>query len=108
MKNTRGTIEGGITGLLLQNVDPIFEEFIGKCRIYLKTMLKRKRYWNLSDCKEIGDKMEQYGIKLLAYGMNGFRDFVNKKLEKIRWFQKVTFKSAIEFLVCGLGKSNRY
>ncbi|CDF98119.1 Putative TRAP-T family tripartite ATP-independent periplasmic transporter, binding protein [Avibacterium paragallinarum JF4211] len=62
----------GITGLLLQNVDPIFG--IWEWPYLFKDNLEAKKVLTTSPiAQEIGDKMQNYGIKLLAYGMNGFR-----------------------------------
>ena len=62
-----GTIEAGITGLLLQNVDPIFG--VWEWPYLFKDNLEAKKVLESPVAKEVGDKMEQYGIKLLAYGM---------------------------------------
>lgn len=75
-----GTIEMGITGLLLQNVDPIFG--VWEWPYLFKDNNEARKVLESPVAKKIGDKMEKYGIKLLAYGMNGFRVISsNKKIE---------------------------
>jgi TRAP-type C4-dicarboxylate transport system substrate-binding protein len=76
-----GTIEMGITGLLLQNVDPIFG--VWEWPYLFKDNLEAKKVLESPVATEIGNKMENYGIKLLAYGMNGFRVISSNKCRKV-------------------------
>ncbi|SUU38557.1 TRAP dicarboxylate transporter subunit DctP [Actinobacillus seminis] len=92
-----GTIEAGITGLLLQNIDPIFG--IWEWPYLFKDNLEAKKVLESPIAKEIGDKMEKYGIKLLAYGMNGFRVISsNKKLEKFDDFKGLRLRVPLNSL----------
>lgn len=92
-----GTIEGGITGLLLQNVDPIFG--VWEWPYLFKDNTEAKKVLESPIAKEIGDKMEKYGIKLLAYGMNGFRVISsNKKLEKFDDFKGLRLRVPLNSL----------
>lgn len=49
-----GTIEGGITGLLLQNVDPIFG--VWEMPYLFKDNVEAKKYWNLRLQKKLAIK----------------------------------------------------
>ncbi len=67
-----GTIEAGITGLLLQNVDPIFG--VWEWPFLFKNNEEAQKVLTQSPiAQEIADRHEKYGIKVLAFGMNGFR-----------------------------------
>ncbi|ACA31705.1 TRAP transporter substrate-binding protein [Histophilus somni] len=99
-----GTIEGGITGLLLQNVDPIFG--VWEMPYLFKDNVEAKKVLESPIAKEIGDKMEQYGIKLLAYGMNGFRVISsNKKLEKFDDFKGLRLRVPLNSLFVDWAKA---
>lgn len=99
-----GTIEAGITGLLLQNVDPIFG--VWEWPYLFKDNLEAKKVLESPVAKEVGDKMEQYGIKLLAYGMNGFRVISsNKKLEKFDDFKGLRLRVPLNSLFVDWAKA---
>lgn len=99
-----GTIEGGITGLLLQNVDPIFG--VWEWPYLFKDNAEAKKVLESPIAKEIGDKMERYGIKLLAYGMNGFRVISsNKKLEKFDDFKGLRLRVPLNSLFVDWAKA---
>lgn len=92
-----GTIEMGITGLLLQNVDPIFG--VWEWPYLFKDNQEAKKVLESPIAKEIGNKMENYGIKLLAYGMNGFRVISsNKKIEKFDDFKGLRLRVPLNSL----------
>ncbi|MCK3655060.1 hypothetical protein A4G19_04555 [Pasteurellaceae bacterium Macca] len=92
-----GTIEAGITGLLLQNVDPIFG--VWEWPYLFKDNQEAKKVLESPIATEIGNKMENYGIKLLAYGMNGFRVISsNKKLEKFDDFKGLRLRVPLNSL----------
>lgn len=92
-----GTIEMGITGLLLQNVDPIFG--VWEWPYLFKDNAEAKKVLESPVAKEIGDKMQNYGIKLLAYGMNGFRVISsNKKIEKFDDFKGLRLRVPLNSL----------
>ncbi|MFZ7256118.1 TRAP transporter substrate-binding protein [Avibacterium avium] len=93
-----GTIEMGITGLLLQNVDPIFG--IWEWPYLFKDNLEAKKVLTTSPiAQEIGDKMQNYGIKLLAYGMNGFRVISsNKNVQKFSDFKGLRLRVPLNSL----------
>ncbi|WP_032092524.1 TRAP transporter substrate-binding protein [Necropsobacter rosorum] len=92
-----GTIEAGITGLLLQNVDPIFG--VWEWPYLFKDNEEAKRVLESPIAQEIGNKMENYGIKLLAYGMNGFRVISsNKKVEKFDDFKGLRLRVPLNSL----------
>lgn len=80
-----GTIEMGITGGLLQNADPIFG--VWELPNLFSSNEEAHRVFESEVGDEIALKMEDYGIKLLAYGMNGFRVISsNKKIEQFEDF----------------------
>ncbi|MEX4438615.1 TRAP transporter substrate-binding protein DctP [Haemophilus influenzae] len=55
---------------------------------------------------KIGQKMEKYGIKLLAYGMNGFRVISsNKKLEKFDDFKGLRLRVPLNSLFVDWAKA---
>ncbi len=55
---------------------------------------------------EIGQKMETYGIKLLAYGMNGFRVISsNKRLEKFDDFKGLRLRVPLNSLFVDWAKA---
>ncbi len=92
-----GTIEAGITGLLLQNVDPIFG--VWEWPYLFKDNQEAKKVLSSPIAKEVGDKMQNYGIKLLAYGMNGFRVISsNKKLDKFDDFKGLRLRVPLNSL----------
>ncbi|BFQ93852.1 TRAP transporter substrate-binding protein [Gallibacterium anatis] len=92
-----GTIEMGITGLLLQNVDPIFG--VWEWPYLFKDNLEAKKVLESPVATEIGNKMENYGIKLLAYGMNGFRVISsNKNVEKFSDFKGLRLRVPLNSL----------
>ncbi|OBX02568.1 TRAP transporter substrate-binding protein [Gallibacterium genomosp. 1] len=92
-----GTIEMGITGLLLQNVDPIFG--VWEWPYLFKDNLEAKKVLESPIAIEIGNKMENYGIKLLAYGMNGFRVISsNKNIEKFSDFKGLRLRVPLNSL----------
>lgn len=92
-----GTIEMGITGLLLQNVDPIFG--VWEWPYLFKDNLEAKKVLESPVATEIGNKMENYGIKLLAYGMNGFRVISsNKNIEKFSDFKGLRLRVPLNSL----------
>lgn len=92
-----GTIEMGITGLLLQNVDPIFG--VWEWPYLFKDNLEAKKVLESSIALEIGEKMQNYGIKLLAYGMNGFRVISsNKSVEKFSDFKGLRLRVPLNSL----------
>ncbi|WP_439291201.1 TRAP transporter substrate-binding protein [Lonepinella koalarum] len=92
-----GTIEMGITGLLLQNVDPVFG--VWEWPYLFKDNNEARKVFSSPVAKEVGDKMEQYGIKLLAYGMNGFRVISsNKKLEQFSDFKGLRLRVPLNSL----------
>lgn len=92
-----GTIEAGITGLLLQNVDPIFG--VWEWPYLFKNNEEAKKVLESPIAQDIGKKMENYGIKLLAYGMNGFRVISsNKKLEKFDDFKGLRLRVPLNSL----------
>lgn len=92
-----GTIEAGITGLLLQNVDPIFG--VWEWPYLFKDNQEAKKVLESPIAKDIGEKMEKYGIKLLAYGMNGFRVISsNKKIEKFDDFKGLRLRVPLNSL----------
>ncbi|MEG9499818.1 TRAP transporter substrate-binding protein [Mannheimia sp. HC-2023] len=99
-----GTIEGGITGLLLQNVDPIFG--VWEWPYLFKDNAEAKKVLESPIAQEIGEKMEQYGIKLLAYGMNGFRVISsNKKVEKFDDFKGLRLRVPLNSLFVDWAKA---
>ena len=67
-----GTIEMGITGLLLQNVNPVFGVWEWPF-LFKNNAEARKVLTDSQIAKDIMDKHAEYGIKVLAIGMNGFR-----------------------------------
>lgn len=80
-----GTIEMGITGGLLQNVDPLFG--VWELPNLFSSNEEAHKVFESEVGQDIAKKMEKYGIKLLAYGMNGFRVVSsNKKIEKFEDF----------------------
>ncbi|OBW93301.1 hypothetical protein QV01_02860 [Gallibacterium genomosp. 3] len=92
-----GTIEMGITGLLLQNVDPIFG--VWEWPYLFKDNLEAKKVLESSIAQEIGNKMQNYGIKLLAYGMNGFRVISsNKRVDKFSDFKGLRLRVPLNSL----------
>lgn len=92
-----GTIEAGITGLLLQNLDPIFG--VWEWPYLFKDNQEAKKVLESPIAKDIGEKMEKYGIKLLAYGMNGFRVISsNKKIEKFDDFKGLRLRVPLNSL----------
>lgn len=92
-----GTIEMGITGLLLQNVDPIFG--VWEWPYLFKDNLEAKKVLESSIAQEIGYKMQNYGIKLLAYGMNGFRVISsNKRVDKFSDFKGLRLRVPLNSL----------
>lgn len=99
-----GTIEAGITGLLLQNVDPIFG--VWEWPYLFKDNQEAKKVLESPIADEIGQKMEKYGIKLLAYGMNGFRVISsNKKLEKFDDFKGLRLRVPLNSLFVDWAKA---
>ncbi|MDU8925583.1 TRAP transporter substrate-binding protein [Pasteurellaceae bacterium LIM206] len=99
-----GTIEAGITGLLLQNVDPIFG--VWEWPYLFKDNQEAKKVLESPIAQEIGDKMQNYGIKLLAYGMNGFRVISsNKKLEKFDDFTGLRLRVPLNSLFVDWAKA---
>ncbi|WP_118813624.1 DctP family TRAP transporter solute-binding subunit [Haemophilus haemolyticus] len=99
-----GTIEAGITGLLLQNVDPIFG--IWEWPYLFKDNQEAKKVLESPIANKIGQKMEKYGIKLLAYGMNGFRVISsNKKLEKFDDFKGLRLRVPLNSLFVDWAKA---
>lgn len=67
-----GTIEAGITGLLLQNIDPVFG--VWEWPFMFKDNQEAQKVLTQSAiAREIADKHQKYGIKVLAFSMNGFR-----------------------------------
>lgn len=99
-----GTIEAGITGLLLQNVDPIFG--VWEWPYLFKDNVEAKKVLESPIAQEIGNKMENYGIKLLAYGMNGFRVISsNKKLEKFDDFKGLRLRVPLNSLFVDWAKA---
>lgn len=73
-----GTIEAGITGLLLQNIDPIFG--VWEWPFMFKNNEEAQKVLTQSAiAQEIADKHQKYGIKVLAFGMNGFRVISSNK-----------------------------
>lgn len=67
-----GTIEAGVTGLLLQNIDPIFG--VWEWPFMFKNNEEAQKVLTQSTiAQEIADRHQKYGIKVLAFGMNGFR-----------------------------------
>lgn len=92
-----GTIEMGVTGLLLQNIDPIFG--VWEWPFLFKNNEEAKKVLESPIATEVGTKMEKYGIKLLAYGMNGFRVISsNKKLEKFDDFKGLRLRVPLNSL----------
>ncbi len=92
-----GTIEAGITGLLLQNVNPIFG--VWEWPYLFKDNEEAKKVLESPIAQKIGNKMEDYGIKLLAYGMNGFRVISsNKKVEKFDDFKGLRLRVPLNSL----------
>lgn len=73
-----GTIEMGITGLLLQNVNPVFGIWEWPF-LFSNNEQARKILTTSAIAKEIMDKHEAYGIKVLAISMNGFRVISSNK-----------------------------
>ncbi|HEH9400331.1 TPA: TRAP transporter substrate-binding protein [Aeromonas sobria] len=68
----RGTIEGGVVGLLMQNTNPIFG--IWEWPFLFKDNQEAKKILTQSDvAKDIREKYQEYGVKVLATGVNGFR-----------------------------------
>ncbi|HHW7568356.1 TPA: TRAP transporter substrate-binding protein [Mannheimia haemolytica] len=99
-----GTIEGGITGLLLQNVDPIFG--VWEWPYLFKDNAEAKKVLESPIAQEIGEKMEKYGIKLLAYGMNGFRVISsNKKFENFDGFKGLRLRVPLNSLFVDWAKA---
>ncbi|MDO5055562.1 MAG: TRAP transporter substrate-binding protein [Pasteurella oralis] len=99
-----GTIEMGITGLLLQNVDPIFG--VWEWPYLFKDNQEARKVFQSPIAKEVGNKMENYGIKLLAYGMNGFRVISsNKKIEKFSDFKGVRLRVPLNTLFVDWAKA---
>lgn len=99
-----GTIEGGITGLLLQNVDPIFG--VWEWPYLFKDNTEAKKVLESPIAQEIGEKMEKYGIKLLAYGMNGFRVISsNKKVENFDQFKGLRLRVPLNSLFVDWAKA---
>lgn len=99
-----GTIEMGITGLLLQNVDPIFG--VWEWPYLFKNNLEAKKVFESPVAQEIGEKMQNYGIKLLAYGMNGFRVISsNKKIEKFDDFKGLRLRVPLNTLFVDWAKA---
>lgn len=99
-----GTIEAGITGLLLQNVDPIFG--VWEWPYLFKDNQEAKKVLESPIANKIGQKMEKYGIKLLAYGMNGFRVISsNKKLEKFDDFKGLRLRVPLNSLFVDWAKA---
>lgn len=99
-----GTIEGGITGLLLQNVDPIFG--VWEWPYLFKDNAEAKKVLESPIAQEIGEKMENYGIKLLAYGMNGFRVISsNKKVENFDGFKGLRLRVPLNSLFVDWAKA---
>ncbi|TDQ58084.1 tripartite ATP-independent transporter DctP family solute receptor [Mesocricetibacter intestinalis] len=99
-----GTIEAGITGLLLQNVDPIFG--VWEWPYLFKNNEEAKKVFDAPIATEIGTKMEKYGIKLLAYGMNGFRVISsNKKIEQFSDFKGLRLRVPLNSLFVDWAKS---
>ncbi|HDL5699590.1 TPA: TRAP transporter substrate-binding protein [Mannheimia haemolytica] len=99
-----GTIEGGITGLLLQNVDPIFG--VWEWPYLFKDNAEAKKVLESPIAQEIGEKMEKYGIKLLAYGMNGFRVISsNKKVENFDGFKGLRLRVPLNSLFVDWAKA---
>ncbi|HGO5824208.1 TPA: TRAP transporter substrate-binding protein [Mannheimia haemolytica] len=99
-----GTIEGGITGLLLQNVDPIFG--VWEWPYLFKDNAEAKKVLESPISQEIGEKMEKYGIKLLAYGMNGFRVISsNKKVENFDDFKGLRLRVPLNSLFVDWAKA---
>ncbi|TCP96565.1 tripartite ATP-independent transporter DctP family solute receptor [Cricetibacter osteomyelitidis] len=99
-----GTIEMGITGLLLQNVDPVFG--VWEWPYLFKDNLEAKKVFSSPISNEIGDQMEKYGIKLLAYGMNGFRVISsNKKIEKFDDFKGLRLRVPLNSLFVDWAKA---
>lgn len=92
-----GTIEMGITGCLLQNVNPIFG--VWEWPYLFKDNLEAKKVFDSPVAQEIGQKMEKYGIKLLSFGMNGFRVISsNKKVEKFDDFKGLRLRVPLNSL----------
>ena len=99
-----GTIEAGIKGLLLQNVDPIFG--VWEWPYLFKDNQEAKKVLESPIANKIGQKMEKYGIKLLAYGMNGFRVISsNKKLEKFDDFKGLRLRVPLNSLFVDWAKA---
>ncbi|HDL4156993.1 TPA: TRAP transporter substrate-binding protein [Mannheimia haemolytica] len=99
-----GTIEGGITGLLPQNVDPIFG--VWEWPYLFKDNAEAKKVLESPIAQEIGEKMEKYGIKLLAYGMNGFRVISsNKKVENFDGFKGLRLRVPLNSLFVDWAKA---
>lgn len=99
-----GTIEMGITGLLLQNVDPIFG--VWEWPYLFKDNYQAQKVFQSPIAQQIGDKMQQYGIKLLAYGMNGFRVISsNKKIEKFDDFKGLRLRVPLNTLFVDWAKA---
>ncbi|PJG84726.1 TRAP transporter substrate-binding protein [Conservatibacter flavescens] len=99
-----GTIEMGITGLLLQNVDPVFG--VWEWPYLFKDNQEAKKVLESPVAQEIGEKMQNYGIKLLAYGMNGFRVISsNKKLEKFDDFKGLRLRVPLNSLFVDWAKA---
>ncbi|MCQ9121181.1 hypothetical protein BKG95_10095 [Rodentibacter pneumotropicus] len=99
-----GTIEAGITGLLLQNVNPIFG--VWEWPYLFKDNQEAKKVLESPIANEIGQKMETYGIKLLAYGMNGFRVISsNKRLEKFDDFKGLRLRVPLNSLFVDWAKA---
>ncbi|MCK3658327.1 hypothetical protein A4G18_06320 [Pasteurellaceae bacterium Pebbles2] len=99
-----GTIEMGITGLLLQNVDPIFG--VWEWPYLFKDNNEARKVFSSPVAKEVGDQMEKYGIKLLAYGMNGFRVISsNKKIEQFSDFKGLRLRVPLNSLFVDWAKA---
>ncbi|MBF0750640.1 MULTISPECIES: TRAP transporter substrate-binding protein [unclassified Pasteurella] len=99
-----GTIEAGITGLLLQNVDPIFG--VWEWPYLFKDNQEAKKVLESPVADEISQKMETYGIKLLAYGMNGFRVISsNRTLEKFDDFKGLRLRVPLNSLFVDWAKA---
>ena len=66
-----GTIEAGVTGLLMQNTDPMFG--VWEWPFLMKDIDHARRVFKSDAAKMVADKLSEYGIKHLAWGINGFR-----------------------------------
>lgn len=66
-----GTIEAGVVGLLMQNTDPIFG--VWEWPFLIRDFDHARHVFKSDVAKMVADKFSEYGIKHLAWGINGFR-----------------------------------